>query len=54
VTLAPDDTALQSEDPLYLRPSEGVALMSHGTSQVYGAGDWSLHVKAVVAEFTVP
>ena len=54
MTLAPDDPSLQSEDPLYLRASQGVALITQGASAIYGAGDWSLHVKAVVAEFTVP
>ena len=54
MTLAPDDTALQAEDPLYLRPSQGLALITQGASATYGAGDWSLHVKAVVAEFTIP
>lgn len=54
MAVVPDDPVLQSEDPIYLRASQGLMLRAEAPAATYGAGDWSLLVKAVIGEFTVP
>jgi hypothetical protein len=55
MNLLPDDARLNAEDPLILRPSQGVLVRLEtiaGGTVALVADDWTLHFKAVIGEFT--
>jgi len=53
--LLPNDGTLMAQDPLILRPQEGVAVQMLNThSAALTAGLWTMQFKAVLAEFTYP
>lgn len=51
--LLPNDGTLMAQDPLILRPSEGLALRLETTVALV-VSTWTFQVKAVLAEFTYP
>lgn len=55
MSMIPDDSALNAEDPIFLRPSQGLAVRYEtvgGTA--IAAAAFNLYVKAVIGEFTIP
>lgn len=55
MNMMPDDPRLNAEDPMILRPSQGVVARLEtiaGGSVALVADDWTFHFKAVIGEFT--
>lgn len=56
LSLIPNDSRLNAEDPFIMRPSEGVGVRLEGAAGgvAWAADDWTFQFKAVLGEFTIP